>query len=68
MHRQLRFTEDLPNPAILDEFGEIRNQVGQENEIEIIKTTALTNESRTTIYIANESFYKEKKCKRSPKE
>ena len=66
MHRQLRFTEDLPNPAILDEFGEIRNQVGQENEIEIIKTTALTNESRTTIYcevkktiyIANESFYK----------
>ncbi len=55
------------------ELEEIKKQVEQENEIEIIKTTALTNQENTkvfcevkkTIYIADKAYYKAKRAKRS---
>ena len=53
----------------IEELDSIKNKVNQENEIEIIKDTALTNKDRTityckvqkTIYIADKSYYKEKR-------
>jgi acyl-coenzyme A thioesterase PaaI-like protein len=55
-----------------DELEEIKAKVGQENEIEIVKTTRLTNKDRNkiycevkkTIYVAEKSFYKAKLKKR----
>ncbi len=55
------------------ELDEIKNRVAQQNEIEIVKVTQLTDESRATvfcevhktIYIADKAFYKEKRRKRS---
>lgn len=51
------------------ELIEIKEQVSGENEIEIIKTTKLTNKDRTqvycevkkTIYIADKEFFKQKR-------
>ena len=51
------------------ELEEIKNGVAAENEIEIVKTSLLTNkhksksfcEVRKTIYIADKNFYKEKR-------
>jgi hypothetical protein len=56
----------------LDELEEIKTKVGQENEIEIVKTTRLTDKDRNkiycevkkTIYVAEKSFYKAKLKKR----
>ncbi len=53
----------------LEELDEIKNRVEQEDEIDIIKTTFLTNKDQTkvycevrkTIYIANKSYYKQKR-------
>ncbi|MEL6276686.1 MAG: DUF4442 domain-containing protein, partial [Bacteroidota bacterium] len=53
------------------ELAEIRNRVVKEKEIEIVKTTQLTNkdqsvvfcEVRKTIYVADKSFYREKRKK-----
>jgi acyl-coenzyme A thioesterase PaaI-like protein len=55
------------------ELEEIKNQVSQNQETEIIKTTQLTNqegtqvycEVRKTIYIANKQFFKEKRKQRA---
>lgn len=52
-----------------EELENIKGQVAQENEIEIIKETLLTNkdksitfcEVRKTIYIADKNYYKEKR-------
>ncbi|TPN86754.1 PaaI family thioesterase [Aquimarina algicola] len=52
----------------LEELEEIKHKVAQQNEIEITKTTTLTDKDRKktycevhkTIYIADKSFYKEK--------
>jgi hypothetical protein len=52
-----------------EELEQIIEQVERENEIEIIKTTQLTNKSKTTvlhevrktIYIAGKAYYKMKK-------
>lgn len=54
-----------------DELDHIRKRIGQENEIEIVKTTSLTNKTRTkvycevrkTIYIADKTYYKRKRQK-----
>ncbi|GAA4278370.1 DUF4442 domain-containing protein [Aquimarina mytili] len=54
-----------------EELSTIKDRVKQENEIEIIKLTQLTNKDRTkvyceirkTLYIADKSFYKEKRKK-----
>lgn len=54
-----------------DEIEDIKKRVIQENEIEIIKPTVLTDKSkstvycevRKTIYVADKSFYKEKRRK-----
>ncbi len=51
-----------------EELEDIKNRVIRENEIEIIKTTRVTNSNKSiifcevkkTIYVANKSFYKEK--------
>ncbi|WP_052597714.1 DUF4442 domain-containing protein [Aureispira sp. CCB-QB1] len=56
----------------LDEVEAIKKKVETEQEIEIVKTTYLTNKDQTkvycevrkTIYIANKSYYKEKRAKR----
>lgn len=53
------------------EIDEIKNRVKTENEIEIVKSTSLTNKEETivycevkkTIYIAKKSFYNKKKEK-----
>lgn len=53
----------------LKELDEIKNNIAQQNEMEIIKTTALTNKDKTTefckvqktIYIADKSYYKKKR-------
>lgn len=54
----------------LEELEEIRNNVALQKEIEIIKSTSLTNKSKTivycevkkTIYIADKTYYKEKRA------
>lgn len=56
----------------MDELEEIKNNVAQKNELEITKTTSLTNKDQTivfcevkkTIYIAEKSFFKEKRKKK----
>jgi len=55
----------------LDELEDIKNRVALEDEIEIFKTTLLTNKDKSntfcevkkTIYIANKNFFKEKRRK-----
>ncbi|MEQ9099359.1 MAG: DUF4442 domain-containing protein [Imperialibacter sp.] len=55
----------------LEEVDEIRNKVGLQNEIEIVKTTSLTNRDKTivycevkkTIYVADKAYFKEKREK-----
>ena len=57
----------------LEEIAEIKKRVAAEEEIEIIKTTVLTDKSRTKrfcevrkkIYIADKSFYKNKLSNRN---
>lgn len=52
-----------------EELMDIRKQVSEKNEIEIVKTTSLTNqegdqticEVQKTIYIADKSYFKQKK-------
>ncbi|MEM1339727.1 MAG: DUF4442 domain-containing protein [Bacteroidota bacterium] len=56
-----------------EELRDIQQQVLKENEIEILKTTKLTNRNGTkvycevkkTIYIANKKYYKQKRKKAS---
>ena len=56
----------------LDEIAEIKSRVEKEKEIEILKTTRLTNkegsiiycEVSKTIYVAEKSFYKQKRKER----
>ncbi|UII74451.1 DUF4442 domain-containing protein [Flagellimonas sp. HMM57] len=56
----------------LDEIHRIKEKVALRNEMEIIKTTALTNkagdkvycEVKKTIYVADKAFYKKKLAKR----
>lgn len=53
-----------------EELQSIRNQVAQRNEIDIVKTTSLTDkagvqvfcEVEKTIYVADKQFYKNKKA------
>nr|WP_299072203.1 DUF4442 domain-containing protein [uncultured Allomuricauda sp.] len=53
----------------LEELDEIKNNIPKQNEMEIIKTTALTNKDKTiefckvqkTIYIADKLYYKKKR-------
>lgn len=55
----------------LEELDDIKNRAVKENEIEIIKTTKLSNKDNTiiycevkkTIYIANKAYFKEKQKK-----
>ncbi|WP_339789312.1 DUF4442 domain-containing protein [uncultured Imperialibacter sp.] len=55
----------------LEEVDEIRSKVGLQNEIEIVKTTSLTNrdksivycEVKKTIYVADKAYFKEKREK-----
>lgn len=64
LYAEFTFTED--------EINEIKNKVEKDNEIEIIKTTSLTDkqkskvycEVRKTIYIAEKSYFKKKKSSR----
>lgn len=59
-----------------EEIDRIKNQVTQQQEIEIIKTTQLTTKDRKTvicevaktIYVAKKTFYKEKLAKRKNKQ
>ncbi|MEM1257097.1 MAG: DUF4442 domain-containing protein [Bacteroidota bacterium] len=52
-----------------EELDSIKNRVKAENEIEIVKSTVLTNKDRTmdfcvvdkTLYIADKTFYKKKR-------
>lgn len=56
-----------------NELEEIKNRIKKENEIEIIKTTELTNKDKSTvycvvkkrIYIADKTFYKKKLQKKA---
>ena len=56
----------------IDELETLKAKVIAENEVEIIKTTSLTDkngevvycEVKKTIYVADKSFYKKKKAKR----
>lgn len=56
----------------IDELETIKTKIKNENEIEIIKNTSLTNKSGTviycevkkTIYVADKSFFKQKRAKR----
>lgn len=56
-----------------DELAHIKNQVAEKNEIEIVKTTKLTDkegsklycEVNKTIYIAKKDYYKEKAKRRA---
>lgn len=58
-----------------EELDFIRNEVAEKNEIDIVKTTKLTNKEGTqlfcqvdkTVYIAKKEFYKEKLKKRNAK-
>ncbi|MGH1337928.1 MAG: DUF4442 domain-containing protein [Aureispira sp.] len=58
-----------------NELEEIKQQVAQQKEIEIIKTTQLTNKEKTLvycevkkkIYIADKDFYKQKRKKNNRK-
>ncbi len=58
----------------LEELEEIKAQVAQQNEIEIIKTTDLTNKDKSkifcqikkTIYIADKVYFKEKRARKRP--
>lgn len=51
------------------ELKDIKNQVSEKKEIEIVKTTQLTNKNRSviycevkkTIYVADKKFYKQKR-------
>lgn len=55
----------------LEELDEIKNNIAQKNEMEIVKTTSLTNKNETivycqvkkTIYIADKTYYKKKREK-----
>jgi len=55
----------------LEELDLIKQRVGEENEIDYVKSTLLTSEDGTktfcevkkTLYIANKNFYKEKRRK-----
>lgn len=55
----------------LDELEDIKNRIARENEVEIVKTTLLTNEEKTvvycevrkTVYISSKEYFKEKKRK-----
>lgn len=55
-----------------EELADIQQQVAQQQEIDIVKTTQLTNkdgsvvfcEVHKTIYVANKAFYKEKRRNR----
>lgn len=55
----------------LNEVEQIKNKVDEEQEVEIVKTTYLTNKDQTTIYcevrktiyIADKAFYKQKRRK-----
>ena len=52
----------------IDELEDIKNQVAQENKVEIIKTTLLTDKEKTvvycvvrkTIYISSKKYFKER--------
>ncbi|WP_036153178.1 DUF4442 domain-containing protein [Maribacter forsetii] len=54
-----------------DELAEIKAQVAEKKEVDVIKTTQLTNKEKTqvfcevrkTIYIANKAYFKEKRKK-----
>lgn len=54
-----------------EELEGIKNQIRQEDEIEILKTTLLTNKDKTvtfcevrkTIYVADKNYFKEKRKK-----
>ena len=56
----------------LEELEGIKKKVASENEIEIVKTSLLTNKDKTkvycevrkTIYIANKSYYKKKRLQK----
>jgi hypothetical protein len=56
----------------LEELDAIKNKIIQQNELEIVKTTLLTNkeksitycEVRKTIYIADKSYFKKKREKK----
>ncbi len=56
----------------LEELEEIKTIVAQENELEIIKTTELTNQDGTkvfcqvhkTIYVADKVYFKQKRAKK----
>lgn len=56
-----------------EELADIRSKVAQQNEIEFVKVTQLTNQAqdtvycevRKTIYIAQKSFYQQKKKQKS---
>ncbi len=60
----------------LEELHAIRNKVENQNEVEIIKSSSLTNQDRSvvyctvkkTIYVADKVFYKKKLGKRRLKE
>ncbi|WP_299795879.1 DUF4442 domain-containing protein [uncultured Maribacter sp.] len=55
-----------------EELAEIRAQVAEKKEVDVIKTTQLTNKEKTqvfcevrkTIYIANKAYFKEKRKKK----
>lgn len=57
----------------LEELESIKDRIANEGEIEIIKTTLLTNKEKTTvfcevrktIYVADKSFYKNKRANKS---
>ena len=57
----------------LEEVASIQEQVAQQQEINIVKTTQLTNkdgsvvfcEVQKTIYVANKAYYKEKRRQRT---
>ncbi len=56
----------------MDELDDIKNRVTQENEVEIVKTTLLTNKEKTivfcevhkTVYISSKEYFKAKKRKK----
>ena len=56
----------------VEEIAEIKSRVVNENEIEILKTTDLTNKDKSkiycqvhkTIYIANKAYFKQKRSKK----
>lgn len=58
-----------------EELFNIKKQVEEQNEIEIVRTTFLTNKEKTitycevrkTIYVADKAFYKNKRSRKSKK-